>query len=497
MSESYLAKIERLGNRIPDPATLLLLCAITVLGVSAWGSGGGWTAIDPLSGRLVRPVNLLDAEHLPALFINMLDNFRSFPPAAIGVAVFVGVGIAQRSGFLEVSVGSLLKVVSARWLTPVVMFACVCIKVVTVEGALFLIPLAGALYAAAGRNPLVGIATAFAGLLGALCANVFIAPMDSLFFSITQIGARLVDPSWTANIAGNYYIMFAWAIILTALGTLITEYFVAPRLERANTHPAVKVPPLTSLQRRGLIAATLVLAACLALLALSAVPKNGLMRDPGGSLAPFYRGMVAFVMMIGLLTGTAYGVAAGTVKSYRDLVKFAGASVGELGSYLVICFVAAQFVAWFSASNLGTLMSIHAAQALQTAGMPVWGMLVVLILFSFTFELLLTSANVKWALMSPVVVPLLMLMHISPEAATAAFRIGDSAGGVIAPTNVLLPLVLAFARRYDPNFGLGSLLALMLPYAILFLLSGIAILLVWNGFSLPLGPDGAQIAYPH
>jgi len=96
--------------------------------------------------------------------------------------------------------------------------------------------------------------------------------------------------------------------------------------------------------------------------------------------------------------------------------------------------------------------------------------------------------------MAPVVVPKFMLLGISPEMTTAAYRMGDSYTNIMTPLMSYFPLILAFARRYDASLGVGSLLALMLPYALSFMGAGLLMTVGWVALDLPLGP-GAQVYY--
>lgn len=491
----WVDRITRWADRIPDATVLIVGLAGFVLILSAIGAGAGWSAPASSAGA-TRIVNLLAAEHAAKLFTGMLDNFRSYPPVAFGVGVFLAMGIANRSGCLPTALGALLRAMPRAWLTPAVVGVCVCGNVITDTGSFFLIPLAASLYAAAGRHPLVGLAAAFAGHTGALFANIFIAPADPLIFGITEAAARIAAPDWRANILGNWYIMAVWAVVLTGLGVWITERIVAPQFEApGDTGPVTPEPrgELSPPERRGLWAASLVGGAwCVALVAMTTT--DGVLRGSDGSLTPFYGSMIALVILVGATVGIAYGVVAGTITSARDVVRFATEEVRELAPFLVLCFLSAQFLAWFTDSRLGALLATTLADAAAAAALPRWLLLLLTVTVSFGFELIVISASAKWAMMAPVVVPALMGLGISPEAATAAFRIGDSAGGIVTPINPLMPLVVALARQHQPNFSVGMLITLMLPYAIAFLLSGVTILLVFNALDLPLGP-GAIIAY--
>lgn len=209
-------------------------------------------------------------------------------------------------------------------------------------------------------------------------------------------------------------------------------------------------------------------------------------------MAPFYKSLVAAFFILFLLAGWAYGKGTGTISDHRDLVKMMTGAMEDLAYYLVLAFAAAHFVAMFSWSNLGLILAVHGADFLSSTNMPAWALLTSIILVSSLLNLFVGSASAKWALIAPVMVPMLMLLGITPEMATAAYRVGDGATNIITPLMVYFPLILIFCQRWQSNFGLGSLAATMLPYSVGLLVSGLAMTIVWVVLDLPLGP-GASV----
>ena len=211
-------------------------------------------------------------------------------------------------------------------------------------------------------------------------------------------------------------------------------------------------------------------------------------------LQPFYAALISFFFLLFLLTGIAFGTATGTVKQSKDVTDMMTEGVRTLAPYLVFVFFAAHFVAMFNWSRLGPILAINGAEALQAMALPAALLLVSVLLLSSFLDLFIGSASAKWSALAPVVVPMFMLLGISPEMTTAAYRMGDSYTNIMTPLMSYFPLVLAFARRWDASFGVGSLLALMLPYALTFMALGIAMTVGWVIFDLPLGP-GAGVYY--
>jgi aminobenzoyl-glutamate transport protein len=195
-----------------------------------------------------------------------------------------------------------------------------------------------------------------------------------------------------------------------------------------------------------------------------------------------------------LACGWAYGTAAGTVKNHRDIVNMMTEAMSDMAYYLVLAFAAAHFVALFNWSNLGLIFAIKGAAVIESASMPMPIILALLVLFTGLVNLFVGSASAKWALLAPVLVPMMMLTGISPEMTTAAYRVGDSATNIITPLTIYFPLILIFAQRWQKNYGLGSLTATMLPYSIGLLLGGLALIILWVAMGWPLGPS-APLGY--
>ncbi len=209
---------------------------------------------------------------------------------------------------------------------------------------------------------------------------------------------------------------------------------------------------------------------------------------------PFFRSLVAGFLVLFLAAGWAYGAAAKTINNHRDLVAMMAEAMKDMGYYLVLAFAAAHFVALFNWSNLGLISAVHGAAAIESSGLPLPLVLGLIVLFAGLLNLFVGSASAKWALLAPVLVPMLMLLGVSPEAATAAYRVGDGATNIITPLMVYFPLILIFAQRWKKDFGLGSLTAMMIPYSVWLLISGVILMMIWVALGIDFGP-GASFAF--
>ena len=521
-----LGWVERTGNKLPDPVFIFfyLIIALVLFSVVAAMSGISAmhpTALDEVTGNAQRieAISLLSPENIQRLWVEMPTTFTHFHPLGYVLVVMLGAGVAERSGFFAAGMSKAVKSAPKTMLTPVVALVAMIGNHAADAGYVVLIPLAGILFAAAGRHPLAGIAAAFAGVSGGFSANISPGQLDALLFGITEeaVAASALDPSWTANIAGNWFFISVMTVVYLPIIWYVTDKIIEPRLgpwtggatagrsaDDASPDPAGETGELASrgLRHAGL-AALFVVGLWLLMVfapgtplideaACEAIPAADC--SIHAQLAPLYRSLVAAFFLLFLLTGWAYGRATGSIKNHRDLVEMMAESMKDMGYYLVLAFAAAHFVAMFGWSNLGLISAVHGAAAIDSTGLPLPIVLGLMVVFTGLLNLFVGSASAKWALLAPILVPMLMLLGISPEGATAAYRVGDSATNIITPLMVYFPLILVFAQRWQKDFGLGSLTAMMLPYSIWLMVSGTMLIVLWFYLGIPLGPD-APVGY--
>ena len=521
-----LGWVERTGNKLPDPVFIFfyLIIALVLFSVVAAMSGISAmhpTALDEVTGNAQRieAISLLSPENIQRLWVEMPTTFTHFHPLGYVLVVMLGAGVAERSGFFAAGMSKAVKSAPKTMLTPVVALVAMIGNHAADAGYVVLIPLAGILFAAAGRHPLAGIAAAFAGVSGGCSANLSPGQLDALLFGITEeaVAASALDPSWTANIAGNWFFISVMTIVYLPIIWYVTDKIIEPRLgpwtggatagrsaDDASPDPVGETGELAS---RGLRHAGLAALFVVGLwLLMVFAPGTPLIDEAAceaiadadcsihAQLAPLYRSLVAAFFLLFLLTGWAYGRATGSIKNHRDLVEMMAESMKDMGYYLVLAFAAAHFVAMFGWSNLGLISAVHGAAAIDSTGLPLPIVLGLMVVFTGLLNLFVGSASAKWALLAPILVPMLMLLGISPEGATAAYRVGDSATNIITPLMVYFPLILVFAQRWQKDFGLGSLTAMMLPYSIWLMVSGTVLIVLWFYLGIPLGPD-APVGY--
>ncbi|MFW6027455.1 MAG: AbgT family transporter [bacterium] len=498
-----LGWIERTGNALPDPVLIFVWLILLLVVISTVSSIIGLSAEHPVTREIVVAKNLLGAEQIRHFLVDMAGTLTGFRPLGLVLVVMLGAGVAERAGLFGAAMRAGLRNAPKFLLTPTVAFVAMMGNLAADAAYVVLIPLAGVIYAGAGRHPIAGIAAAFAGVSGGFSANLLPGQLDALLFGITEEGAKILDSAWTANIAGNWWFIAAMVIIFLPVIWIVTDAFIEPRLGKWRAGAGIETEAehegdLSAGEKKGLRYAGYVLLGITLLWAALGFAPGAPLRDataePAYQLRPFYESLVAYFFFMFLGASVAFGICAKTVHSHRDVVKMMSGAMSDMSYYIVLAFVAAHFVAFFNWSNLGFIMAVHGAQGLAATGLPGPALLVMIIFLGAAVNLFVGSASAKWALLAPILVPMLMLLNISPEMATAAYRVGDSATNIVTPLMVYFPLVLTFCQRWREDFGLGSLMAIMIPYGLWFLIMGALMTFGWAFWDLPLGP-GASIEY--
>lgn len=495
-TQRVLASIERVGNKLPDPAVLFIALLFVTWALSLLFSLFEYDLIDPRNGEPLVVVNQLSAGAMTQFLSAMVTTFAHFHPIGVVLVAMLGIGVAEHTGFINSTLRAMLGV-TARWLlTPMVIVVGIVSHTAADAGYVLVIPLGGIIFHAAGRHPLAGIAAAFAGVSGGYSANFIPSAIDPMLQGISQSAAQIIDPDVVLNPLNNYFFTSVSSLLIILVGWLVTDRFVEPRLQHGspldeNVAAETSMQELGERERQALRIALWSMLAVVLLLVFSAVPENSAWRGPGGSLteagAPLMASIVPLIFLLFLLPGVIYGIAAGTISSSRDVIEGMTKTMQTMGYYLVIMFFIAQFIYAFSASNLGILLAVKGAAGLQALGLP--GALTIsgIVLLTGLLNLFVGSASAKWALLAPILVPMLMKLGASPDLTQAAYRIGDSTTNIITPLMPYFPLVVVYCQRYIRSAGIGTVTALMLPYSVTFIVLWTLFLLGYWALDLPLG----------
>jgi aminobenzoyl-glutamate transport protein len=496
---TFLKVVERGGNALPHPATLFGIFALIILVLSAIFGSMGVSADHPITGETYDAINLLDKEGLHSILIKMVKNFTSFAPLGIVIVAMLGIGIAENSGLIAVLIRALVLNSPQKMLTFIIVLAGIVSNLASSVGYVLLVPLAGTIFLAIGRHPIAGMAAAFAGVSGGFSANLMLGTIDPLLAGLSEEAAHLVDMSYHVNPTANYYFMVVSTFLIAILGTWVTEKIVVPSLGKYKSdgkEESEAIERISANEKKGLKRVTYVFLGFIVILGIGLIPAEGILRGMDGSLlqSPVLKGVVAILFLVAGLMGVMYGFSVGKYKNDADVMKGMAESMKSLAAYLVLVFFAAQFVEYFKWSNLGIILAINGAAFIKSLNLSLIPLIILFVIFSGTINLVMGSASAKWALLAPIFVPMFMFLGYSPELTQVVYRIGDSVTNIISPMMSFFALIIVYFEKYDKKAGIGTLVATMLPYSILFFIGWVLLLVVWLYAGLPLGP-GAGIYY--
>lgn len=517
-----LGWVERIGNKLPDPFWLFVILAI-LTALSSWvGSRIGMSATNPGTGETLQVESLLTGENISKMVSEAVNNFVAFPPLGVILTVMLGVAVAEHAGLLSAMIRAMVAKVSPRMLTFMLALAGVTGSIASDAIFVIIVPLGAMAFHAVGRSPLVGTMVGFAAAAGGFNASLILNITDLLLAGISTSGAQILDPDYEVSPLANIFFVIPSSIVLAVLITLVTELYVEKRsgnmvdeveindealdIETAtasgdnddnnNDDEETSSLSLSDVEAKGLkwsgVALLIFFVFYFLLLFLPASPFAR--PEEGFMESPLIRAIAVPIALMFLAVGLVYGFVTKSITGAADVPAFMAKGLTTLVQILVLFFAVAQFLAWFNWSNLGSWTAIKGAELLQR-----WDLPTVLLFFGFVVmvtlvNLFITSGSAQWSLMAPIVVPMMMLVGVSPEVTQMLFRIGDSASSIITPMSPYFALTLTFMQKYFKKAGVGTLISMALPYFFAILLGWFAFFLLWYFLGIPLGP-GSPMTY--
>jgi aminobenzoyl-glutamate transport protein len=484
---------------LPHPVYIFLILTVVVVLVSM--HMGGMTFHNPGNGKEEVVKNLATPEGFRWMLQSMVNNFTRFPPLGTVLVMMIGLGLAEEAGLLRAVLRKAIAGAPRILTTTIVVFAGVMGNIAGSATFVVIPPLGGLVFKSLNRHPLAGIAAGFAGVAAGLSANLLITPTDILCAGLTEKAMQIMVPNATVHPAVNWYFMFLATIVLTVVGVFITEKLVEPSLGTYDGSGGevrdedTALMEVTEAERRGMRNALIVTLLYVCVIALMVVPADGILRDPKLKTivpSPFLSSMVPILFLWFFLVALAYGITAGTIRNSGDVIKHMTESMKGFAGFIVLCFFAAQFVEYFSYTNLGLLLAVKGADYLQSSGFIGVPLIVAFIILAALINFLIGSASAKWAILAPIFVPMFMKLNFSPYLTQAAYRVADSVTNCVSPLEPFMPFIIICAQRYDKKAGLGTIISIMIPYAIFFMISWTLLLIGFYLLNLPLGP-GAPV----
>lgn len=499
--DGFLDTIERVGNMVPHPAVIFFILIGIVIVLShlfyLLGTAVTYEVVDIATDTVVETTtevrSLLSADGLRFMFTSPVANFLGFASVGVILVAMIGVGLAEESGLIATLVRKIVIIAPRSIFTFIVVMLGVVSSIAADAGYLVLVPLGAAAFHSLGRHPLAGLAAAFSGVAAVFLVNLFVTPTDALLTEMTNDAIRLINPSAEITIVSNLYFMIASSILMGLVCTVLTEKVIEPHLgPYQGGVPVEAAEKLTPEQSRGLRFAGIALLAFVIVITLLTAPANSVLRNPDTgeimSGSPFMSALIILISMLFLVVGYAYGKGAGTVNSVTEAIGLIVKTYAGLAGLVFLLLVIAQFIAFFNYTNLATVLAATLADVLKDAPINAVGYIIIFVVTVMIIDLLITGAVAKWAIFAPVFIPLFMQLGGDPSLVQAAYRVGDSPANVITPLNVYLGVMVGFAQKYVKDAGIGTIVALMLPYTVVLAVSWTLLLIVWYLLGIPLGP---------
>lgn len=446
------------------------------------------------NGRVMFARSLLTSEGIYWLLASMEANFLGFAPLGV---VLLGIGPMERVGLISALLRAALSRVPGMLLTPAMIFLGIMSSLGSDAGYVVLPPLAALAYLAVGRSPLAGIAAVFAGVAAGFNANLLITSLEPLMSNLSQGAAQSIDADRAVAATATWYFMAVSTILLTFVGWATTAMFVEKRLAAKSPEDGGPDPAHASTldghgtlkpeESKGLLWAGVTFGIGLAFTALLVFWKGSPLYGSDGPFPRWVAVIVPLMFILTILPACVYGAVVGNIKSTKDAARTMVESMAGMAPIIVLAFFAGQFVAAFDESGLGRMLAFSGGEWLFNQQFGAGGLLIAFILVTMVFNLFVGSMSAKYALFAPIFVPMFMLIGIRPEMTQTAYRIGDSTTNIITPLNPYLVIVLMYVQKYAPKAGIGTLIAMMLPYTIAFTLLWMVMIVVWNASGIPLG----------
>ncbi|PAD34455.1 AbgT family transporter [Terribacillus saccharophilus] len=492
----FLSAIERAGNKLPDPFMLFIYLAIFIAIVSWIMSMLGVSVTTP-ENEVVEVNNMISEEGLIFALSSMLENFTGFAPLGLVLVMMFGIGLAQHVGFFEVVMRGMVMNIPKSLVTYMIIFTGILGNIASDAAMVIIPPLAAMIYYSIGKHPIAGLLTSFVAVSAGFTANFLIAGTDVLLSGIsTEVIQGQYSDARAVSPLDNWYFMAASTIMLVVVVSFVSKKLIEPRLGNYDSSFADKgilneqIEKLRPEQKRGVRNALIAAGVYIILVSLLIVPSNAILRGEEGTIipSPFLSNIVPLILVLFIILAVVYGFTAGTLKKISDIPEKMGIAMKEMSGFIVLVFAAAQFIAYFEWTNISTIIAVNGSVALENMNVTGVGAMVGFTFISAIVNLFITSGSALWALLAPVFLPMFYQLGYDPAYTQVAFRMGDSAFNILSPMSPYVVMLLGFMKQYDKRAGLGTLMSLMLPFAVIILIAWIIMFVVWSLLGLQVGP---------
>lgn len=497
--DKILDGVEKLGNRVPHPAIIFLMLIVFVAVLSQifqmMGQNATYEVFNSDSGQLesttVHVKSLFSGEGIRFILTSTVSNLMSFQALGVTLVAMVGVGFAEEVGLIGAMIRKLVKVVPKSSLTAVLVLLGVMSSIASDAGYLVLIPLGAAVFYKVGRHPLAGLSAAFAGVSGGFGVNLVITPIDGMLTEILNDAVHIINPGYSVDLMANFYFSIVSSVLIVIVCTLINEKLIEPRLGKFKEEEAIANDEFED-ESKGLRWALVGFLVVLTFILLITIPEGAALRHPEtGELigsTPFMDSLISLILIVFLVPAVCFGKAIGKIKSSLDVVMPIIKVFSNLGGMIFLLLIISQFIAYFNFTNLGTVWAVNSATIIEGMNLSSLALLLSFLALVLLLDFVLVGAVPKFAILTPIFVPLLYQLGIAPEAVLAAYRVADSPINIITPLMPYFALIVTFAVKYQKKTGVGTIISMMLPHSVGLIITWVILFIIFYVFNIPLGP---------
>ena len=486
---------------------ILILITICISGLmSLFDITGSYSTINnkthSLESTIVTVENLFSLRGLKYIFSNTVSNFASFTPLSMLLIILLGIGIMDKTGFLDTLFYLLTHKLRKNVVTFILVFLCILASIGGDIAYIIFIPISALLFKYGKRNPQAGIITAFAAISCGIGINIFINSVDSSLLTYTKDAANLIKDNYIIKISSFWIIMTVALIALSFIITNITEKNIIPRLGKYEIDEEQEEKYVSKKELRSLYISLVIGAVYLLIFIYNIIPGlpfSGNLLDYSQKLyidklfgynSFFNSGFVFVITMLFFIVGLSYGLLTKSIKNQRELCDTLSHSLDSMGKVLVLIFFASTFISILKYSNIGTILTTQLANVISTSKFTGLPLIILVFIISIISTVLLPSSIYRWSILSPVTVPVLMNAGITPEFAQVLFRASESVTYGLTPVMAYFVIYLSFMEIYNQDkkgVGLFSSLKYLIPYSIGTLIMWIVLILLWYLVGIPTG----------
>ena len=486
--------IEKIGNIIPHPLLLFLYISGIVIVISFICNKLGISAISPSNGEVITVKNLITLQALTSFMKRFIENFQNFPVLGPVVVLAVASGFAEKVGFLKTVCEMFLKNTKGNRVVFVAAFIATLGKLFG-DSAFLIVPLITAtLFKGVNRNPIAGLLMGYASVGGGFAAGIIPGAAELILTPITIASAKMIDLNFDTSVMSTYYFSFTLTFFIAVTSAIITLKFIEPKLGEYVSIEEIETEEENELNRYAAKKALRGLGVYIFVLILLCIPQSSPFRGETGSLvldSPLMRSIPFLIILLFFIPGFIYARLTKQVDSVKELADILSNNIKDISPFILLAIVIAQFLYFFSESNLGTVLALIGGEFLVSLNLPIFAVCILFLLLVSFVNIFMISGSTKWLIFGPIFVPMLMQIGVHPTFTQVIYKCGDATTNSLSPLNAFFIILLTLVQKYDKKMNVGTIISYMAPYTIGYILITSVVVLAWLFLEIPPGIGSA------